>query len=246
MEDFPGREKEAIKLQEFLQQHIEKEASGSLCISGPPGIGKAIWLSKIMQQPEIKSKLKMVYINCITTKSAAAIYIKIIQNLSITNSKKPGRNSKAIIEEYLISEHKMVLLVLDEIEKLEGDKHHVLYTIFEWPSLPNSRLIVFGIVNNLRLTRILPTLWSRCTLKPILIRFMSYTKDEIFSIISARLNEANATNVFTSFAIHKIAIKVATASKDLGQAMEISRRLVKLAKLRRASHALDLSDDKGN
>lgn len=246
-EDMPGRESEVTELREFLQGHLEKETSGSLYISGPPGTGKTACLSKIMQQPEIKSKLKIVYINCTTMKSAAAIYTKIIQELHIIDSKKSARNGKAIIEEYLISRHKMLLLVLDEIDQLESRKQAVLYTIFEWPSLPDSRLILVGIANALDLTdRTLPRLQSRCELKPMLMHFASYTKQQIFDIISARLNQANASDVFTPPAIQLLAGKVAAISGDIRRALDISRRMVELAESHKVAQVLRLNNNNGN
>lgn len=243
--ELPGREDELARLQEFLQQHLKHQTSGSLYVSGPPGTGKTASLSKIMQQQELKSRFKMVYINCTTMKSAAAIYGKIIQELSI-NCPKSRKSSKTVIEKYLTSKHKTLLLVLDEIDQLESKKQSVLYSIFEWPSLPNSKLILVGIANALDLTdRILPRLQARCELKPMLIHFASYTKQQIINIISARLSEANAADVFTPSGIQLLAGKVAAMSGDIRKALDISRRVVELAESHKMAQILRPTNDNG-
>ncbi|KAL0119612.1 hypothetical protein PUN28_007806 [Cardiocondyla obscurior] len=243
-EDLPGREEELKKLQKYLFEHLNQEASGSLYISGPPGTGKTACLFKIMQQPEIKSKCKVVYINCTSMKSAAAIYSKIIQELSISGIIKSEKNNKAIIEKYLTSKHKMLLLVLDEIDQLESRKQSVLYSIFEWPSFKNSKLILVGIANALDLTdRILPRLQAKCELKPVLMHFAPYSKQQIFDIISARLNEANAANIFTVPAIQFLAGKVASISGDIRRALDISRRVIELAESYQITQVLRPTND---
>lgn len=246
-EDLPGREEELIKLQKYLLEHLDQETSGSLYISGPPGTGKTACLFKIMQKSDVRSKFKVVYINCTSMKSAAAIYAKIIQELAISGSTKLGKNSKAVIEKYLISKHKTLLLVLDEIDQLESRKQSVLYSIFEWPSIPDSKLILIGIANALDLTdRILPRLQARCELKPALMHFAPYTKQQIFDIISARLNEANAANVFTPSAIQFLASKVAAISGDIRRALDISRRVIELAESHQMAQVLRPTNDNGN
>lgn len=38
------------------------------------------------------------------------------------------------------------LLILDEMDQLDSKAQHVLYTLFEWPFLPDSRLCLIGKV----------------------------------------------------------------------------------------------------
>ncbi|XP_025993398.1 cell division control protein 6 homolog isoform X2 [Solenopsis invicta] len=243
-DDLPGREEELMKLQKYLLDHLDQEMSGSLYISGPPGTGKTACLFKIMQHSDVKSKFKVVYINCTSMKSAAAIYAKIAQELSLLGTTKSGKNSKAVIEKYLKSKHKTLLLVLDEIDQLDSRKQSVLYSIFEWPSIPNSKLILVGIANALDLTdRILPRLQARCELKPTLMHYAPYSKQQIFDIISARLNEADATNVFTPPAIQFLAGKVAAISGDIRKALDISRRVIELAESHQVAQILRPTND---
>jgi len=80
--------------------------------------------------------------------------------------------------------------VLDEIDQLDSRKQSVLYTIFEWPSSPNSKLVMIGIANALDLTdRILPRLQARLDLRPLLLHFAPYTKLEIVNILTERLKQ---------------------------------------------------------
>ena len=36
------------------------------------------------------------------------------------------------------------ILILDEMDQLESKHQEILYTMFEWPSLPKSKLILIG------------------------------------------------------------------------------------------------------
>ena len=227
-ENLPGREAELLELENFIQSHKEEKSSGSLYVSGPPGTGKTASLSKIMSKPEYKSVFKTIYVNCTTMKSASAIYTKIIQELGL-KATKSSKTSKAVIEKYLVSKHKMILLVLDEIDQLETKNQSVLYSIFEWPSKPDSKLVLIGIANSLDLTdRMLPRLNARCELKPKLMHFSSYSKQQIENIIIERLKEANVMDVFAPNAIKLLAGKVAAISGDIRRALDISRRVVEL------------------
>lgn len=63
----------------------------------------------------------------------------------------------------------------------------MLYKIFEWAKLPNSKLVLIGIANALDLTkRFLPRLEAK-NVGPQLLVFQPYKVDEMTNIIKARL-----------------------------------------------------------
>lgn len=120
-------------------------------------------------------------------------------------------------------------MVLDEIDQLENKNQSILYTIFEWPSKPNFKLILIGIANALDLTdRTLPRLQAKCELKPKLMHFAPYTKNQIVEIFTSRLKEAGALEVFSVCALQMLAGKVAAISGDVRRALDIGRRVVEL------------------
>jgi cell division control protein 6 len=81
----------------------------------------------------------------------------------------------AMLDEILMpdpeSDSPMFVVVLDEIDYLISKGQDILYKLFEYPKLENSRLVLIGIANALDLTkRILPRLAAKnCTLVYILI-----------------------------------------------------------------------------
>lgn len=84
------------------------------------------------------------------------------------------------------------LLVLDELDQLSSSKQSVLYSVFEWPSLPTSRLVLVGIANALDLTdRVLPRLRAHLKQQPELLHFAPYTRQQIVNIITERLTQVN-------------------------------------------------------
>ena len=48
------------------------------------------------------------------------------------------------------------VVLLDELDQLVMAKQTVLYNLFNWPTLPNSRLIVIAIANTMNLADMLP------------------------------------------------------------------------------------------
>lgn len=91
------------------------------------------------------------------------------------------------------------LLVLDEIDHLDSKNQEVLYSIYEWSTLKNSRLVLVGVANALDLTdRILPRL-KACGIFPKLCNFAPYSKDQIQVIIQDRLKEVCIGHFFHTY-----------------------------------------------
>lgn len=231
MKPLTSREKEIEYLETFLMEHLESEKSGSLYISGQSGTGKTASLSYILQLPKVKENYKQVYVNCTMMKSAASIYSRICKELQLETSGSTEKACLTAIEKYLSRKHKMILLVLDEIDQLDSKRQSVLYTIFEWPSLADSRLVLVGIANALDLTeRTLPRLQARCSLRPSTLHFAPYTKEQIINIFTTVLANEDKRNVFSPVALQMLAAKIAAISGDMRRALDIGRRVVELAK----------------
>lgn len=110
-----------------------------------------------------------------------------------------------------------------------GKNQNVLYHIFEWPSIKNSKLLLVGIANSLDLTdRLLIRLQAKCELKPIVMHFPAYNKTEIIEIFKSRLEESD---LFPPAAIMLLAAKVSSVSGDIRRALNIGKRVIELAEL---------------
>lgn len=104
----PGREKELNELKDFIEGHLENQTSGSLYISGPPGTGKTASLNLILENSDIKTNVKEIYVNCTTIKSSGAIFARIAKDLGVKTNGKGEKESTQAIANFLKRKHKTV------------------------------------------------------------------------------------------------------------------------------------------
>ncbi|XP_022212724.2 cell division control protein 6 homolog [Drosophila obscura] len=229
-QNLPGREAQLQELREYFTSHLESQSSGSLYVSGQPGTGKTACLSLLLRDPEFSKRLQRVYINCTSIASVGAVYKKLCAELQLKPAGRTERDHLEAIQRHLRTAKRMLLLVLDEIDQLCTTRQAVLYTIFEWPALPGARILLVGIANSLDLTdRTLTRLNARCELKPQLMHFPSYTKQQIVEIFKSRLAEADVLDVFPPVTLQLLAAKVSAVSGDVRRALDIGRRVVEIA-----------------
>lgn len=151
-----------------------------------PGTGKTAMLTEVMRAMEneidqLDFTVKTVMINCMSMKEPKQIYVKLVESWKSTNAvvqadvikqahelmnakkdvlkyKEKKKRDERIYKTDLVNS----VVVLDEIDSLKTKEQDVLYKVFEWASLPNSRLVLIGIANALDLTdRILPRLRAK-------------------------------------------------------------------------------------
>eukprot|EP00064_Thunnus_orientalis_P025127 superscaffoldBa00011969_g25455 len=250
-----SREAERASIRSFLEEKVLQRLPGSLYISGAPGTGKTACLNCVLQEmkvsrreeqtqkgddgeeifficgasvtpaggltPELAS-VQTVVVNCMSLRSSHAIFPLLADKLRASG----GQNG---LQRLLTAPGPAVLLVLDEMDQLDSKAQDVLYTIFEWPYLPKSRLCLIGIANALDLTdRILPRLQTRPHCRPLLLHFPPYSRQELTAIVQDRLSKASAEGIMDASAVQFCARKVSAVSGDARKALDICRRAVEI------------------
>ncbi|XP_042528502.1 cell division control protein 6 homolog [Dipodomys spectabilis] len=228
----PAREKEMDVIRHFLREHICGKKAGSLYLSGAPGTGKTACLSRILQDFKKEEKgFKTIMLNCMSLRNAQAVFPAIAQEIYQEEVSRPaGKDIVKKLEKHMTSEKgPMIVLVLDEMDQLDSKGQDVLYTLFEWPWLSHSRLVLIGIANTLDLTdRILPRLEAREKCKPQLLNFPPYTRNQIAAILQDRLNQVSRDQVLDNAAIQFCARKVSAVSGDVRKALDVCRRAIEI------------------
>ncbi|KAM9362699.1 cell division control protein 6 homolog [Symphorus nematophorus] len=218
-----SRETERASIRSFLEETVLQRLPGSLYISGAPGTGKTACLNCVLQEMKAElSSVQTVVVNCMSLRSSHAIFPLLADKL-----RAPGGQNG--LQRFLAAPGPAVLLVLDEMDQLDSKAQDVLYTIFEWPYLPKSRLCLIGIANALDLTdRILPRLQARPHCRPLLLNFPPYSRQELTAIVQDRLAQASAEGIMDASAVQFCARKVSAVSGDARKALDICRRAVEV------------------
>ncbi|XP_061082190.1 cell division control protein 6 homolog [Conger conger] len=243
-EQLLSRDKERASIRSFLTDKVKLGLPASLYISGAPGTGKTACLNCILQEMEDQlQSVQKVIINCMRLRSSQSIFPLLVERLGASRG-----HSVRSLDNLLTTTGPTVLLVLDEMDQLDSKAQDVLYTIFEWPYLPKSRLCLIGIANALDLTdRILPRLQSRPHCRPMLLHFPPYSRQELTAIMQDRLAQVSGEVVLDAAAVQFCARKVSAMSGDARKALDICRRAVEIVESDARKRKLNLaSDTKGS
>ncbi|KAF9117322.1 AAA ATPase [Mortierella sp. 14UC] len=190
-----GRAAERETIRQFCQDHILTPKAGSLYISGQPGTGKTALLKEMMRdmQPAMNKAsfdIKVLTINCMTVKDPKLVYHKMLVELGYKSEASDKEGAVKAVETLVLGEEKsrtVFVTILDEMDQLLTKDQEVLYKLFQWSCMDNSRLTLIGIANALDMTdRFLPRLKAK-NCEPQLLNFNPYQVSEIREIIMDRL-----------------------------------------------------------
>ncbi|KAG0256756.1 AAA ATPase [Mortierella polycephala] len=258
-----GRLKEKEIIQKFCQDHILSTKAGSLYISGQPGTGKTALLKEVMKDLEAdmqatEHEIKVININCMTIKDPRLVYSKMLEALELSVPSGDKEAAVRAVEGLVLdsSGKTMYVTILDEVDQLLTKDQEVLYKLFQWSCMGNSRLTLIGIANALDMTdRFLPRLKAK-DCEPQLLHFNPYQVAEIREIIMDRLFSLESATpkeekcdkdmdgdkdvkparprmapLMQRPAIELCARKVAAATGDLRKALDICRQTIEMVEM---------------
>ncbi|KAF9907319.1 AAA ATPase [Linnemannia zychae] len=197
-----GRVAERETIRQFCQDHILTPKAGSLYISGQPGTGKTALLKEMMRDMQLSIEkapfeIKILTINCMTVKDPKLVYHKMLVELGYKSESSDKEGAAKAVEALVLGEKKsttMFVTILDEMDQLLTKDQEVLYKLFQWSNMDNSKLTLIGIANALDMTdRFLPRLKAK-NCEPQLLNFNPYQVAEIREIIMDRLFSLEGNN----------------------------------------------------
>ncbi|KTW32147.1 AAA family ATPase CDC6 [Pneumocystis jirovecii RU7] len=226
-----GRSSERTFITKFIECHMKQKQGGSLYVCGPPGTGKTVIITDIVEQQFTGKNITSASINCIAQDPKniySEVYRKLFKKVEISEKKAFEQLKK------LIFKNNMYLLLLDEIDSLVVKDQEILYQLFEWSIIKDSQLIIIGISNTLDLTdRFLPRLKAKNAVPEVFV-FKPYTPQEISDIVKSRLRllSENTSEDFIPL-IHPTALelcsrKISSSSGDIRKAFDLIRKAIEL------------------
>ena len=238
------REMEFSRLSHFFNTLFQKpyKISQKILITGRNGIGKTAvtkrfgeFIKKSAQKKKLK--LEYIHINCRIEKSAYQILIQIIRKLKFKISQR-GFSFNELLK-FLISEieNKKIILILtlDEIDSLHKKDFKLLYYLLKINDdkiNPKQHISIISIARDSKFIQNFDSDLKSIFL-PHKIRFHSYTKEQIFNILKARVDEAFYKELISDEIIMNIA-KISTAKKDIRFALDLFRKVGKIADIKRS------------
>jgi len=229
-----GRNNEFDCMKKSIRKVIKERSAASFYISGVPGTGKTMTIDKVLnylKKEGYLKKIELIKVNCMGFQTPKLFYQRILELLQNTTTvERVSEKIEEAIQNELINSKYQIIMVLDEIDQLNKN---VITNIYSWTNLKRSSLILIGIANDINLIQSL-SLKSRTGIKPILVNFDAYNKQQIQDIIKDRLGD-DYSEVFDPKAIEFVAGKCAMLG-DIRKALQLCTRAldVKLS--------LDLTD----
>ncbi|KAK6925639.1 Zinc finger, PHD-finger [Dillenia turbinata] len=237
----PCRNREMEEIAAFIKGAICDDQCLGRClyIHGVPGTGKTMSVLAVMRN--LRSEVDagsikpycFIEVNGLKLATPENIYRVIYEKIS--GHRVHWKKALQLLNERFSDgnrtgkhDNQPCILLIDELDLLVTRNQSVLYNLLDWPTRPQSKLIVIGIANTMDLPeKLLPRISSRMGIQRLC--FGPYNYQQLQEIISSRLEGIDA---FERQAIEFASRKVAAISGDARRALEICRRAAELADYR--------------
>jgi len=238
-EKLPYREKELSLLSQLFLTLLThpNSISRKILITGKTGIGKTVTIKlfgTLLEEVGMKRNvtIKVIHINCRKERTNYKVLIKIIRTLN-PNFPKRGYSLQDLIETMneLLNQHNLhLLIVLDELCYLINNGGDLVYSLTRLnDDSINSlqRLSIIGIVRDITCLNDLDVS-TLSTLQRNIIKFNSYTKNQIYDIIKYRAELSLKENTFSDEIIQGIS-EIVLNNGDIRLGLNLLWKAAKIA-----------------
>ena len=216
--EMPGREKELQELASILRVVGDGRRPRNIVITGDTGTGKTTCVKYVLNQLKEHSKTAVaVHVNCWRSPTSIAVLSEIAEQLHLPVPRR-GIASDEIMDRirgYLESEKQILILVLDEVDRLlANNSPEVIYQFSRSEEIMNGRASVIAISNDTEMPAKLDER-IRSSLLQGRMEFQRYRAEQLKNILKDR-----AKNAFFPASIDEpvVALCAANAAKRGGDA----------------------------
>ncbi|TKR68574.1 hypothetical protein L596_024538 [Steinernema carpocapsae] len=231
----PCRDQEYRHIEVFFKKAIAKNSeSQSMYISGVPGTGKTatvLQVARMYKEQKSSPKFHFIHVNAMELSDPKMFFAAVFKQYAgkDASAKIAATTARRTLNDMLLYEDKTrhpIVLLVDELDLLCTKRQDVIYDIFNWSAVPESRVNVIAIANTLDLPE--RALSQRITSRVGFNRlvFQPYEFSQISSILLDRLK---GTKCISKDAVLLASRKVASISGDLRKALDIVKRAAELA-----------------
>ncbi len=191
----PHREIQIKELANNLLPASKGRKPQNTFISGPPGIGKTAVVKFVFHEFEdFSERVKTIYINCWTFKTAHAILSEIAGDIGFLTQRRGWAKDEIVkrLIEGLSKINKSLIVCLDEVDQLKEEE--VLYDLLRINQYVKNPVGLVFISNDPWIfVKVEPRIKSSLNIEEIV--FKAYSLQEMGDILQKRIENAFCTNV---------------------------------------------------
>uniref|UniRef100_A0A8R1HWP6 Origin recognition complex subunit 1 n=2 Tax=Caenorhabditis japonica TaxID=281687 RepID=A0A8R1HWP6_CAEJA len=239
-EKLPCREYESREIEKFIREVIDPKRgeSSAMYISGVPGTGKTATLRAVVNAMQKNKKCpKFIYVEVNAMIFKKTVFVELYNGIhegyniskKSTNSKISATTARQALNSIFKKEdpnRPPIVILIDELDSLCNRKQDVLYDIFEWTALPQSKVTIIGIANTLDFPERMLCQRNASRLDKRRLVFQPYQHEQIQEIVRARLH---GSKLVAENAVELVAKKIAMNTGDLRQALDFLCRAINVA-----------------